>query len=157
MRYHPTGSFWDIRVHPNIIAWRKACVEQRIPYYWKLDVKEAQDFCDLLAESYKVTPPKVRSFTEEEGKRILKNVGNGKLNGCYFPTQRTMWIHSRAHIKTVVHEFYHHLDSVTEGKYDSDDHPDGSRGRTTAVSLAWQFADRFWAALVLGLTGGSNG
>lgn len=155
MRYVQGTWIWDIRVNPAIIHWRNECVRLKIPYYWKVNKAEAKDLCDLLAESYNVQPPQVKNFHDDSlGKRSLAVPGaRGGLNGCYFPSQKTMYVHGRAHIKTVVHEFYHHLDTVTEGQYDSDDHPDGSRGKTSSVSLAWQFADRFWRALVLNIPG----
>lgn len=150
MRRIAAGTWiWDIRVNPGIIIWRRECLKVRYPYYWKLNVLEAKDMVDLLADSYGVRPCRVRAFHSDSlGKRALAVPGAaGGLNGCYFPSMEVMYIHGRAHIKTVVHEFYHHLDNVTEGEYDSDDHPDGSHGRTTKASLAWQFADRFWEAL----------
>jgi hypothetical protein len=136
---------WDIRIHPSIIHWRAECLRLRIPYYWKLNVDEAQDLCDLLASSYGIHPPVVFAFNKHPaGPRVN---AAGELRGCYLPYNNVILIHARAHVKTVVHEFYHHLDHVTNGMYDSDDHPDGSRGHTTSVSFGWQFADRFWAAL----------
>lgn len=149
MRLYKGEWAWDIRIHPAIIHWRAECLRLRIPYYWKLNKQEAQDLCDLLAEEYNVSSPIVRNFHEDHMGQMALKVDGAKagLNGCYFASQCVIYIHASAHIKTVVHEFYHHLDCVTEGQYDSDDHPDGSGGRTTKVSLAWQFAARWWEQL----------
>lgn len=41
-------------------------------------------------------------------------------------------------IKTIFHEFYHHLDNMTDGLYNSSD----ENGENT--SLSWQFSDLLW-------------
>jgi hypothetical protein len=51
---------------------------------------------------------------------------------------RTVLLQHRNHIKSVFHEFYHHLDNMTGGKYDSNDRQGGS------TSLAWIFAEKLW-------------
>ena len=50
----------------------------------------------------------------------------------------TILLRPRNHLKTVFHEFYHHLDNMTDGLYDSDDHQGGTS------SLAWMFAELLW-------------
>jgi hypothetical protein len=43
-------------------------------------------------------------------------------------------IHPRGHIKTTIHEWYHHLDWMTNGQYNSSD----------AKQYAWDFAERMF-------------
>jgi len=55
----------------------------------------------------------------------------------YCPPNKVL-LYARNHLKSVWHEFYHHLDYQTKGKYNSSDRRGGES------SLAWQFADRMW-------------
>lgn len=51
---------------------------------------------------------------------------------------KTVLLYNRNHLKSIFHEFYHHLDNMTDGEYDSDDRENGSS------SLAWIFAETLW-------------
>jgi hypothetical protein len=82
----------------------------------------------ILAKAYGILPPKIMPVGPERG-----------CNGQYSEGQ--IWVHARAHMKSVFHEFYHHLDDETRGKYRSDDRNGGSS------SLAWQFADLMFESL----------
>lgn len=57
----------------------------------------------------------------------------------YMYDTKTALLCSRNHLKSIFHEFYHHLDNMTDGKYNSSDRGGGSS------SLAWIFADKLWA------------
>jgi hypothetical protein len=112
---------WDVRC-PQALA---DLFPTRKGYYFKVDRRTAQEICDILSEEYGVSRPVVSTAMPE--------VGCLGQYGC-----RIIWVHSRSHLKAVFHEWYHHLDSATFGKYNSDDR---SGGRS---SLAWQFAEKLF-------------
>jgi hypothetical protein len=124
---------WDVRCPREL----RALFPIHRGYWFKVDRKRARVVLAVLARVYKIKPPQVTERTPDEG-----------ANGWYHPKSRSISIHSRAHLKTVFHEFYHHLDFMTEGKYNSSDNPVRKltlRGqRTSGVSLAWQFAEKLF-------------
>jgi hypothetical protein len=81
----------------------------------------------ILSEAYQIPAPRLETKPKEGGE-----------NALYDYDTRTILLRSRNHLKTVFHEFYHHLDNMTDGSYDSDDRDGGP------TSLAWMFADRLW-------------
>jgi len=115
---------WDVRC-PRALA---RMFPVRRGYYYKVDREQARKIVRILAKAYGINPPIVRPGPPERG-----------CNGQYFEGQ--IWVHARAHMKSVFHEFYHHLDDETCGKYRSDDRKGGSS------SLAWQFADLMFESL----------
>src|SRR5229473_420450 len=85
-------------------VWRRE--NKSAPYYWKLDIHTAQWFVDYLTAEYEISSVRV-AHMREYYEHIPK-----KLNGGYVLSnlEPMIIVHSRTHIKTVVHEFYHHLD-----------------------------------------------
>ena len=98
-------------------------------YWWKINQEQAVRVVQYLSEAYKIPPCKVE---------VKKGFG---AYGMYQTRTRTIWMWNRNHIKTIFHEFYHHLDEMTNHKYNSDDNGGGPSG------YGWQFADRMWEKL----------
>jgi len=108
---------WDVRC-PEALA---KLFPVRKGYYYKVTRDQAREIVKVLSDAYDVTPPKISDRQPKD------------CNGCYWLRERTIDVHGRGHMKTVFHEFYHHLDHVT-GLYDSSDRK----------QLAWQFADHMF-------------
>jgi hypothetical protein len=123
---------WDIRVPAAVLA----LFPKRTGYWYKVNRVQATLIVKALAKEYGVSAP------------VVDNVTPRDANGWYHPRGHRISVHARGHIKTTVHEFYHHLDEVTAGRYDSSDWPDHrlshANERTTPVSLAWQFAEMWF-------------
>lgn len=143
---------WDIRVPARLLEMFPR--ERRRGYWFKVDRATAQLVVDALAAEYGVVPAWVDNDSP---------VGKyGRNNGWYrewcgplvnhqgkmVPRGSiSMW--PRGHLKTVFHEFYHHLDRMTDGRYCSDDFPNQKRWARTGeptppTSLAWIFAEKLW-------------
>lgn len=106
----------------------KLLLSPRRGYWFKVDRAKAQVICDILSEVYNIRKVKVQPVPPEDG--------------CYGQySQGKIWLHGRAHIKSVFHEWYHHLDYCTKGAFDSNDRCGGPS------SYGWQFGDRMFAAL----------
>jgi hypothetical protein len=121
---------WDIRCPQalaNLFPVRKG-------YYFKINHAQAEDVMLVLSKAYDIKPPLLSMAKPTRG-------ANGE---CYYKTNSNgelysiIRIHARGHIKTTFHEWYHHLDWMTSGKYNSNDRQGGPS------SLAWQFADRMF-------------
>lgn len=118
---HVSGK-WDVRVPPALVLmfpWR-----ERRGYWYKVNRDTAREVVRHLAHAYGIEAPLVDERRPQH-------------NGLYVLRTRTISIHARGHLKTVFHEFYHHLDNMTGGEFRSDDHH----------HLAWAFADKLWDAL----------
>ena len=116
---------WDIRIPTSL----REMFPSRTGYYYKVNQEQALKICQILSKAYKVSCPKICSI-----KKISEDYG--KVNAMYWSGK--IYMYSRNHIKSIFHEFYHHLDYETKGEYNSDDRRGG------ASSLAWQFADHMW-------------
>lgn len=131
---------WDLRMPEAVLGM----FPERKGYWFKVGREQARLIVAALARAYRIRKPKVDEVTPRDA------------NGWYHPRTQTISIHGRAHLKTVFHEFYHHLDEVTDGEYDSSDWPDRRLSpmgvRTTSVSLAWQYAEKMFDLLRLKLT-----
>lgn len=117
---------WDVRC-PAALA-RLYPRSMRRGYYYKVTREEAQEICRLLSKEYGVPTPRVMPTAPTHG-----------CNGQALPGK--IWVHGRAHMKSVFHEWYHTLEWATDGRYDSSDRKGGPS------SLAWQFADQMFDAL----------
>lgn len=133
---------WDIRVPAGLLAMYPR--EKRRGYWFKVNRSTARSIVVLLAAEYGVRAPYVDDVNPEGNNGWYRSWINGGTI--------SMW--PRGHLKTVFHEFYHHLDHATNGEYDSSDFPNGGRrgrGRlaktgepTPSTSLAWIFAEKLW-------------
>jgi hypothetical protein len=121
---------WDIRCPDEL----KQLLSPRRGYWFKVDRVKAQTICDLLCAAYGIQQVKVMSDKPSDGNYGEYSGERGGRNG-------KIWLHGRAHIKSVFHEWYHHLDRCTKGKYDSNDHNGGPS------SYGWQFGDLMFTAL----------
>jgi hypothetical protein len=122
---------WDVRC-PQALA---DLFPVRKGYYYKIDREQATAVVKILSATYGIKTPLILNEKPRDG-------NNGE---CYFMGGRNgvarysvLRIHGRGHIKTTFHEWYHHLDWMTNGKYNSNDRQGGPS------SLAWQFADRLF-------------
>lgn len=127
---------WDVRC-PMALA---RMFPVRRGYYYKVDRMQARKIVSILSRAYNVTVPTILEETPKgcngwyqvarprntATHRVLTTFVYGKIA-----------VHARGHMKTVFHEWYHHLDAATGGKYDSDDRK----------QLAWEFADRLFDKL----------
>ncbi len=114
---------WDVRCPDEL----KKLFPKRVGYYYKIDHDTAEKVLSVLSDAYQIPIPKLG--------RIPKG---GIECAMYDYDTKTVLLYGRNHLKSVFHEFYHHLDNVTNGNYDSDDRFGGSS------SLAWIFADKLW-------------
>ena len=117
---------WDVRCPKALVRMFPV----RRGYYYKVDRTQAKRIVRILARAYKVQPPIICASSPDRG-----------YNGTYWTADHRIQVHGRGHMKTVFHEFYHHLDVITRGKYNSSDRRGGPS------SLAWQFADRLFDIL----------
>lgn len=115
---------WDVRCPDQL----KKLFSKRTGYYYKVDHDTAKRVLKILSGVYEIPAPGVD--------RIPKG---SKEYAMYDYYTKTVLLCNRNHLKSVFHEFYHHLDNMTDGAYDSDDRESGSS------SLAWIFAERLWA------------
>ncbi|MFZ5856319.1 MAG: hypothetical protein ACOYZ6_05775 [Chloroflexota bacterium] len=114
---------WDVRCPDKL----KRLFPNRTGYYFRVDHNTATKVLDILSEAYQISAPK------------LKKIPNGsKENALYEYETGTVLLFPRAHLRTVFHEFYHHLENMTDGLYNSDDREGG------LASFAWMFADKLW-------------
>lgn len=116
---------WDIRVSEDLLN----LFDRTKPYYFKVNVEQARAVVFVLSNIYGL-----------RGRPLVINEPSllGGLYGRYVPERKTIIMHNRNHVLTILHEFYHYLDDVTDGEYDSNDNQGGNS------SFAWQFADKIW-------------
>ena len=115
---------WDVRCPEKL----KKLFPKRTGYYYKVGHDTAKKVLNILSEAYEIPAPDLD--------RIPKG---SKEYAMYDYETKTVLLYNRNHLKSVFHEFYHHLDNMTNGEYDSGDREDG------LFSLAWMFADKLWA------------
>jgi hypothetical protein len=125
-----TTKTWDIRCPDQL----KRLLLPRKGYWFKVDRAKAQLICDILSATYGIQKVRVMPDKPSEGNYGEYRGDRGGSNG-------QIWLHGRAHVKSVFHEWYHHLDRCTKGTYDSNDHSGGPS------SYGWQFGDRMFDAL----------
>jgi len=117
---------WDVRC-PQALA---DLFPVRKGYYFKITHAQAEAVMDVLSEAYGIMAPTLS---------MLKPT-NGNNGECYYKKNSlgakysVIRVHARGHIKTTFHEWYHHLDWMTNGKYNSSDR----------LQLAWEFADKLF-------------
>jgi hypothetical protein len=123
---------WDVRCPRALLRM----FPERRGYYYKVTRRQAKRIVCVLSRAYGVPPPVIADTGPGYGVD-----GKRPYNGCcyFLPWRRSrIHVHARGHMKTVFHEFYHHLEHATGGRYNSDDRRGGD------TSLAWQFADKLF-------------
>ena len=115
---------WDVRCPDEL----SALFPRRRGYYYKVGHETAQEVLRILSAAYEIPAPK------------LSKIPKGSMEyAMYDYDTQTVLLYARNHLKSIFHEFYHHLDNMTDGEYDSSDGAGGSS------SLAWTFAEKLWA------------
>ena len=114
---------WDVRCPDTL----RRLFPERTGYYYRVDIDTADKVLRILSEAYRIPSPKLARIT----------AGSREYAKYEYDTY-TVQLRSRNHLKSVFHEFYHHLDNMTGGMYDSDDRQGGTS------SLAWMFAELLW-------------
>ena len=114
---------WDVRCPDRL----KKLFPKRTGYYYKVGHDNANKVLRILSDTYKIPAPE------------LGKIPRGSIEyAMYDYDTKKVLLYSRNHLKSIFHEFYHHLDNMTDGKYNSSDKAVGSS------SLAWIFADKLW-------------
>ena len=119
---------WDVRCPEEL----KELFPKRVGYYYRVNHDIAEKVLKILSDTYQIPAPKLAKITN-----------GSKEYAKYVYHSGTIMLRSWNHLKTVFHEFYHHLDNMTNGMYNSDDREGGS------TSLSWMFADQLWAKFTL--------
>jgi len=115
---------WDVRCPDKL----KKLFPKRTGYYYKIGHDTAKKVLKVLSDAYEIPVPE------------LSKMPKGSMEcAMYDYDTKTVLLNNRNHLKSVFHEFYHHLDNMTGGKYNSNDRSGGSS------SLAWRFAGKLWA------------
>ena len=114
---------WDIRcpdkLH-NLFPTRRG-------YYYRVNHATAGKVLEILSDAYSIPSPKIENMPKST-----------KEYAAYDYDRKVIQLKNRNHLKSIFHEFYHHLDNMTDGMYNSDDRDGGSS------SLAWLFAEELW-------------
>lgn len=114
---------WDVRCPGEL----KKLFPKRAGYYYRVDNDTAKKVVKILSDAYQIPAPE------------LDKIPKGSTEYAMYDYEtKTVLLNSRNHLKSIFHEFYHHLDNMTDGKYNSDDRAGGSS------SLAWEFAEKLW-------------
>ena len=114
---------WDVRCPEELVN----LFPKRTGYYFRVDQDMANKVLSILSEAYGIPAPSLGKIPKGSKEHALYEYGT-----------KTVLLYPRNHLKTLFHEFYHHLDNMTDGMYDSDDRVGGS------TSYAWMFADILW-------------
>jgi hypothetical protein len=117
---------WDIRATPELMTFYNS-LKPRGPYFYKLGLEDVKTCVSILANAYGVICPKV----------VVNNSGVRRMRAraFYNKPSHTINMCTRNHIKTIFHEFYHHLEEVTNGIYRS------GTAKASEHKYSHQFAD----------------
>ena len=115
---------WDVRCPDKL----RKLFPKRTGYYYKVKHRTAEKVLKILSDAYKIPAPGLGKIPKESAEYAM-----------YDYETKTVLLYTWNHLKSIFHEFYHHLDNMTDGEYDSSDRTGGSS------SLAWIFADKLWA------------
>jgi hypothetical protein len=118
-----SDGIWDVRCPQEL----GRLFPKRSGYYFRVDHDTARQVLNILSGAYGISAP-----------GLAKIPHDSRENALYEYETATVMLQARNHLRTVFHEFYHHLDNMTDGMYDSDDRAGGS------ASFAWLFADKLW-------------
>lgn len=121
---------WDIRLTP---ALRRMVLGATHGIFHSRGIRTnkagAVAIAAQLAKAYKVRCPSIVVDV-----KALRQRG---ANAMYYFSGEVIVMYGTNHVKSIFHEFYHHLDNVTHGKYHSSDR----------YKFAWEFAERLYAKI----------
>ena len=131
---------WDLRVTKDMVDFYNKTKKEGNNYFWNFNLSSAITLFDLLSKAYQVNKPDLLSCTKKVN-QIGINPLTGKRTRAYYEIDtKRITMRARNHIKTIIHEFYHHLDNVT-GLYNSSDE----------LCLANKYADKMYEILRKGI------
>ena len=105
---------WDIKITQEMVDYYKELKKTGGNYFYKLNKEQAKRWVEMLCAAYEISVvPKI--LVDK------KALASCEACGLYVPSNQTIYMNGRSHILTIIHEFYHHLDNITGGKYDSSD------------------------------------
>ena len=111
---------WDLKVSKEMIDFYNLTKKNGNNYFWNFNREKAIQLVKILSETYQVSVPKVVTNTKHLNDYGKKWYGGG-VCGMYYYKSQTIIMRTRNHLKTIIHEFYHHLDNMTNGMYNSSD------------------------------------
>ena len=101
-----SDGMWDVRCPEKL----RKLFPKRTGYYFRINHDMAHKVLNILSDVYEIPAPKLGKISK-----------GSKENALYEYDTKTVLLYPRNHLKTIFHEFYHHLDNMTDGVYDSDD------------------------------------
>ena len=123
---------WDLFITEEIAYWYLE-LKKKGAYYWKINLEQSEVLIRMLCNAYGIKEiPRLISDTP-----ALKRK---KCVGYYWAKCKDNYeinVFPRCHMKTVIHEVYHHIDYMTKGFYNSSDYK----------NYAWQFAELYFQTL----------
>jgi len=123
---------WDLFVTEEIAIWYLE-LKKAGAYYWKINLEQSELLIKMLCNAYGI----------KEIPRLISDTPALKRKHCvgYYwarcPGNYEINVFPRCHMKTVIHEVYHHIDYMTKGFYNSSDYK----------NYAWQFAELYFQTL----------
>lgn len=137
---------WDLRVTPKLLEFLSTIristestesKPRMKPYYWKLNQTDCEQLIRILCEAYDVLI--LPTYSCKNPTLLKKFKACGLCVSDPVSLRSDIYAFARPHIKTVIHEVYHHIDfyyKSTRGKqvYDSSD----------SKQYAWTFAELVW-------------
>lgn len=123
---------WDLFVTEEIAIWYLE-LKKAGAYYWKINLEQSELLIKMLCNAYGI----------KEIPRLISDIPALKRKHCvgYYwarcPGNYEINVFPRCHMKTVIHEVYHHIDYMTKGYYNSSDYK----------NYAWQFAELYFQTL----------
>ena len=102
---------WDIRMPKELKEYYNSLktigLQNKNTYFYKLNIEQAAIVVSLLSDIYNIPAPKLVVDI-----KYLKNC-NALSVTKYGLNTSTIYMYPKNHIKTLFHEFYHHLDDRT--------------------------------------------
>jgi hypothetical protein len=123
---------WDLFITLEIAEWYLE-LKKKGAYYWKINLEQSELLIKMLCNAYGIKEiPKLISDTA-----ALKRKHCVGYYWARYPGNYEINVFPRCHMKTVIHEVYHHIDYMTKGYYNSSDYK----------NYAWQFAELYFQSL----------
>lgn len=126
------GGTWDIRCPGSLFKLRDSL---KANTNYKVDAAIAKQIIELLARAYHVKRCQVKAGSARKNK-LFKGLDCVYTAPVRAGDRPTLFVR-RAHVRSVFHEFYHHLEYITDGRYNSSDR----------LGHAQEYAQRMWNVL----------